>query len=120
MLERLRERALELRRHEGLRQAVRGGPPYLLEGLDIFVGFEPLIPEALAAGATGSVSGLAAVFPSEVAKVVRNPSEAGSRRMDELRALVDPILPMGKAYLARQGLMRPDMRAPLLPAASRS
>ena len=44
-------------------EAVR---PYLLEGLDVFVGSEPLIPEARAAGAAGTVSGVAAAFPEYV------------------------------------------------------
>jgi dihydrodipicolinate synthase/N-acetylneuraminate lyase len=37
--------------------------PYLLEGLDVFVGAEALLVEGLAAGAAGAVSGLAASFP---------------------------------------------------------
>src|SRR4029077_15892807 len=37
--------------------------PYFTTGLPIFVGQEPLIPKALAAGAVGAVSGLAAAFP---------------------------------------------------------
>jgi dihydrodipicolinate synthase/N-acetylneuraminate lyase len=89
--------------------------PYLLEGVDVFVGFEPMLPEALAAGAAGSVSGLAAVFPDEVVAVVREPSEAGAQRLVELRAVVEPILPQGKVELERRGLMRRDCRAPMLP-----
>ena len=38
--------------------------PYLGLGLPVLVGFEPLIVPALAAGATGTVSGLAAAFLS--------------------------------------------------------
>lgn len=90
--------------------------PYMRERLDLFVGFEPMIPEALAGGAVGAVSGLAAVFPEEVVAVVRAPSEAGGRRLEELREMVGPLLPNGKAELARRGLMRPDVRSPLLPS----
>src|SRR4030095_4539605 len=63
VLERLREGGPSFR---GLQ--VSGPPwdrfaPYLLEGLDIFVGPEVLIPEGLAAGAAGAVSALASAFP---------------------------------------------------------
>jgi gamma-glutamyl phosphate reductase len=53
------------------------------------------------------------VYPDEVVAVVRNPTEQGARRLVELRATVDPILPKGKAELARRGLMRTDVRAPM-------
>jgi dihydrodipicolinate synthase/N-acetylneuraminate lyase len=90
--------------------------PYLLDGLDIFVGFEPMLPEALAAGAVGTVSGLAAVFPEDVVATVREPTEAHAQRLVDLRSQVEPILPRGKAVLAERGLLRRDCRAPLLPA----
>ena len=53
--------------------------PYLGLGLDVFVGSEPLIPRAMAAGATGAVSGLATALPELVAGVVADP-DAGGRR----------------------------------------
>jgi dihydrodipicolinate synthase/N-acetylneuraminate lyase len=90
--------------------------PYMLDGLAVFVGFEPLIPEALAAGAAGSVSGLASVYPAEVAELLRNPTAEGAARIDELRAASEPLVPKGKAALAARGLMRPDVRLPLVPA----
>ena len=42
----------------------------LLEGLEVFVGFEPLVIEGLTNGAAGAVSGLAAAFPEVVASLV--------------------------------------------------
>jgi dihydrodipicolinate synthase/N-acetylneuraminate lyase len=117
VVERLRERAPNL---AGLKVSDRpfsAVAPYLLDGLDVFVGYEPLIPEALAAGAVGSVSGLAAVRPEAVVELVRNPSAEAARRVDELRAALEPLIPNGKAELARRGLMRPDVRAPLVSAA---
>src|SRR5438045_825849 len=48
--------------------------PYLLEGLDIFVGPEALIPQGFARGAAGAVSGLAASFPDAVVALVRDPT----------------------------------------------
>ncbi|MFQ5426841.1 MAG: dihydrodipicolinate synthase family protein, partial [Gaiellales bacterium] len=46
--------------------------PYLLDGLDAFAGPEVLISRALAAGAAGAVSGLAAAFPEPVVAAVRS------------------------------------------------
>src|SRR2546423_3057149 len=59
--------------------------PYLLDGLDVFVGAESLLHEGLAAGAAGAVSGLASAFPESVAEVVRAPSAAGAARLGEVR-----------------------------------
>src|SRR5438552_2334252 len=54
--------------------------PYLLEGLDVFVGAEALLERALAAGAAGAVSRLAASFPDAVVPLVREPTaDAGGR-----------------------------------------
>ncbi len=92
--------------------------PYLLDGLDVFVGSEPALVDALAAGAAGAVSGLAGAFPEEVAAVVRAPSPEGARRM---AALKDAIAPFGAAAalkhaLGRRGLpVGPDVRRPLRP-----
>ena len=41
--------------------------PYLIDGLDIFVGSEPLVLHGLTRGIAGAVSGLAAAFPEVVA-----------------------------------------------------
>ena len=116
VVQRLRERAPNLAGMKISDKPFSVVEPYLLEGLDLFVGFEPMIPEALAAGAAGSVSGLAAVFPEAVVELVREPSAEGVRRVEELRALVDPILPKAKAELARRGLIRVDVRSPIMPA----
>jgi dihydrodipicolinate synthase/N-acetylneuraminate lyase len=90
--------------------------PYLLDGLDVFVGSEPLLHEGLAAGATGAVSGLAAAFPELVAEVVRAPSEDGAARLDEVRTTLErfPFHAALKAVAAVRGVpMRGDVRAPL-------
>ena len=90
--------------------------PYLVEGLDVFVGAEALIDDALAAGAAGAVSGLAAAFPEEVVEVVRSPSPEGAARLGELRARIErfPRFAALKAVLAWRGVMvREDVRAPL-------
>ncbi|HUZ84701.1 MAG TPA: dihydrodipicolinate synthase family protein [Gaiellales bacterium] len=90
--------------------------PYLALGLPVYVGSEPLIPEALAAGAVGAVSGLSAAFPDAVSAVVRDPSVEGGRRLAELRAAVEaaPFVSSVKVALAARGVpVLPDVRAPL-------
>jgi dihydrodipicolinate synthase/N-acetylneuraminate lyase len=90
--------------------------PYLIEGLDVFVGAEALIADCLVAGAAGAVSGLAAAFPSEVAAVVGDPSPEGAEQLGKLRAGIErfPRHAALKAAAGRKGVpMREDVRAPL-------
>jgi dihydrodipicolinate synthase/N-acetylneuraminate lyase len=90
--------------------------PYLIEGLDVFVGAEALLADGLAAGAAGAVSGLAAAFPREVAGVVRNPSREGAAKLGELRAGIErfPRHAALKIVAARARVpIREDVRAPL-------
>jgi dihydrodipicolinate synthase/N-acetylneuraminate lyase len=116
VLQELRERASNL---AGLK--VSDAPfdrfsPYLLEGLDVFVGPEALIFDGLTAGAAGAVSGLAAAFPREVAEVVRAPTADGAIRLGELRAAVErfPRHAALKFLLSQSGLpLQEDVRAPL-------
>jgi dihydrodipicolinate synthase/N-acetylneuraminate lyase len=113
VLERLREAAPNLR---GLK--VSDAPwdrflPYLIEGLDIFVGPEALIPQGLAGGAVGAVSALASMFPELVAEAVRNP---GSADLGPVRTAVErfPFQAAAKIVLARRGVpIGPDVRRPL-------
>jgi dihydrodipicolinate synthase/N-acetylneuraminate lyase len=90
--------------------------PYLLEGLDVFVGPEALIFAGMSAGAAGAVSGLAAAFPDRVAAVVREPTEAGAIELGELRAAVErfPRHAALKFLLGLRGVpVREDVRRPL-------
>jgi dihydrodipicolinate synthase/N-acetylneuraminate lyase len=113
VIERLRERASNL---AGMK--VSDAPwdrfePYLLEGLDVFVGPEALIPQGLAAGATGAVSALASAFPELVVAAVRDPASAdlGPTR-DAVQRF--PFQSALKTVLARRGVpVRPDVRRPL-------
>jgi dihydrodipicolinate synthase/N-acetylneuraminate lyase len=113
---RLRERAPNL---AGLKVSDRPFDrvrPYLLDGLDVFVGAEPLLYEGLAAGAAGAVSGLAAAFPELVVDLVRGPSADGAARLDELRTGLErfPYQAALKAVAARREVpIREDVRAPL-------
>jgi dihydrodipicolinate synthase/N-acetylneuraminate lyase len=90
--------------------------PYLLDGLDVFIGFEPLVLEGLAAGAVGAVSGLASAWPEVTAELVHRKSETADARVKALRdALHDLSLPaVAKQVLVDKGVLaHPDVRAPL-------
>jgi dihydrodipicolinate synthase/N-acetylneuraminate lyase len=90
--------------------------PYLVEGLDVFVGPETLIARGLERGAAGAVSGLASAFPREVVELVRTRSEAALERVSQLRATLErfPFQAAAKLVLGRRGLpVREDVRAPL-------
>ena len=92
--------------------------PFLALGLPVYVGAERLIPEALAAGAAGAVSGLASAFPEVVAEVVRRPDPAGAERLDTLRRGIEryPFQAALKQVLRARGVaLQPDVRAPLAP-----
>jgi dihydrodipicolinate synthase/N-acetylneuraminate lyase len=90
--------------------------PYLELGLPVFVGSEPLIPAAMARGALGAVSGLAAAFPDVVRAALDSPDEAAEARLQTLRGAMEqhPFIASVKHVLARRGVpINPDMRAPL-------
>jgi dihydrodipicolinate synthase/N-acetylneuraminate lyase len=90
--------------------------PYLGLDLPVLVGSEPLIPQALAAGAAGSVSGLAAAFPELVLAVLREPGEATATPLRELRQRLGSARFIAglKHELRRRGVaIEPDVRAPL-------
>ncbi len=86
--------------------------PYLIEGLDVFVGFEGLIAPARAQGAVGAVSALASAFPEVVAAAVRGEAvDPGS-----LRERIDryPRHAALKHVLVRRGVhIHEDVRPPL-------
>jgi dihydrodipicolinate synthase/N-acetylneuraminate lyase len=86
--------------------------PYLLEGLDVFVGAEELVTEGIGRGAAGAVSGLASVFPERVVALVRE----GDADIGPLRRELDrfPFQAAAKYLLGRRGVpVREDVRAPL-------
>jgi dihydrodipicolinate synthase/N-acetylneuraminate lyase len=90
--------------------------PYLLEGLDVFVGPEALIFAGIEGGAAGAVSGLAAAFPERVVAVVREPTAGGAAALAELRAAVErfPRHSALKFLLGLRGVpVREDVRRPL-------
>jgi dihydrodipicolinate synthase/N-acetylneuraminate lyase len=86
---------------------------YLLEGLDVFVGPESLLPQGLAGGAVGAVSALASAFPELVVAAVRDPASA---ELGPVRAALErfPFQAAAKVVLARRGVpINPDVRRPL-------
>jgi dihydrodipicolinate synthase/N-acetylneuraminate lyase len=90
--------------------------PYLLEGLDLFVGSEPLALRGLARGAVGAVSALASAFPEIVAELVHDRSERAGDRVLMLRNRLGPrpALAAIKEILGARGVpVRPDLRPPL-------
>jgi dihydrodipicolinate synthase/N-acetylneuraminate lyase len=90
--------------------------PYLIEGLDVFVGPEALIGQGMGAGAIGAVSALASAFPERVAAAVREPDGEEASAMASLRAAVErfPRHAALKRIVARRGVpLREDVRAPL-------
>jgi dihydrodipicolinate synthase/N-acetylneuraminate lyase len=86
--------------------------PYLIEGLDVFVGPESLIAQGLAAGAVGAVSALASAFPELVVAAVRGQAaDVGG-----LRELIErfPRHAALKHVLVRRGVpINEDVRGPL-------
>jgi dihydrodipicolinate synthase/N-acetylneuraminate lyase len=112
VLERLREAAPNLRGLKVSDTPWERFAPYLVEGLDVFVGPEALIPQGFAGGAVGAVSALASAFP-ELVVAVRDPEDAD---LGPIRAAMDrfPFQAAAKAVLARRGVpIGPDVRRPL-------
>jgi dihydrodipicolinate synthase/N-acetylneuraminate lyase len=90
---------------------------YLDLGLPVFVGQEPFIPAALARGAIGAVSGLAAAYPEEVRAVLDAPSPEGAARLRAVRDALEgagSLIASAKHVLGRRGVpVGPDLRRPL-------
>jgi dihydrodipicolinate synthase/N-acetylneuraminate lyase len=90
--------------------------PYLLDGLDVFVGPEALIAQGLARGAVGAVSALATAFPERVSAAVRSGTAEDSAGLGALRAVVQahPMPAAVKVVARARGVaVREDVRAPL-------
>ena len=99
VIERLGDRVAGLKVSNRPFEAVE---PYLIDGLDVFIGAESLIERGLERGAVGSVSGLAAAFPEGVDPERR----AALERFPYQSAL--------KTIIGLRGVpVRPDVRPPL-------
>jgi dihydrodipicolinate synthase/N-acetylneuraminate lyase len=89
--------------------------PYLIDGLDIFVGPEALIHQGMSAGAVGAVSALATAFPELVARAVAGGPD-DTRTVAELRAGIErfPRHAALKHVLVQRGVrINERVRAPL-------
>ena len=87
--------------------------PYLIEGLDVFIGAEALVEQGLERGAVGSVSGLAAAFPEggdpgRRAALERFPYHAALKTVVGVRGV--PVQPDVRAPLRQ---LTPDERGEL-------
>jgi dihydrodipicolinate synthase/N-acetylneuraminate lyase len=112
VLEQLRERASNLAGLKVSDKPFEAVEPYLLDGLDVFIGAEPLVRAGLERGAAGAVSGLASVYPEQVVALVRD----GSGDSDALRSELDrfPFQAAAKYVLGRRGVpVLEDVRRPL-------
>jgi dihydrodipicolinate synthase/N-acetylneuraminate lyase len=116
VIERLRERAPNLAGMKVSDSPWERLEPFLVEGLDVFVGSEALLERALGAGAAGAVSGLAGSFPDAVVPLVREPTPEAGERAAALRAELQqfPFHAASKAALGFRGVpVGPEVRAPL-------
>jgi dihydrodipicolinate synthase/N-acetylneuraminate lyase len=108
LIEELRERAPNLTGMKVSDAPWEAFRPYLLEGLDVFVGPESLIAQGLEHGAVGAVSAVASALPEKVVAV--------DPRLKEIREAIErfPRHAALKRIAARRGVpMREDVRAPL-------
>jgi dihydrodipicolinate synthase/N-acetylneuraminate lyase len=113
VLEQLREEAPNFRGLKVSDTPWEQFAPYLLEGLDIFVGPEALIPQGLAGGAVGAVSALASAFPELVVAAVRDP---GAADLAPVRTALErfPLQAAAKLVVAKRGVpIGPNVRRPL-------
>jgi len=96
--------------------------PYLLPGLDVFIGAEGLIDQGLARGAVGAVSGLAAALPELTIAAVTSRSPEASARAARIRTTIErvPFLSAQKFILRRRGVQIDDAVRPPLPTLNAS
>lgn len=116
VIEQLREHATNLVGLKVSNEPWERFAPYLLDGLDVFVGKEVLISRAMEAGAAGAVSALAAAFPELVEQAVRTGDPALSAQLGELRQVVErfPRHSGLKHVLAMRGVLPNEaVRLPL-------
>jgi dihydrodipicolinate synthase/N-acetylneuraminate lyase len=113
VLEKLREAAPNFRGLKVSDTPWERFAPYLIEGLDVFVGPEALLAQGLAGGAIGAVSALASAFPELVVAAVREPPGAD---LGPVRAALErfPFHAAAKTVVARRGVpLTADVRRPL-------
>jgi dihydrodipicolinate synthase/N-acetylneuraminate lyase len=116
---RLREHAPNLRGMKVSDRPIEAVAPYLgLDGLDVFIGSEPLVLPGMERGAIGAVSALASAFPDVVARLVHDRSAEAHERVEVIRAAMGTMSTPAavKAMLVARGVLTSDvLRPPLRP-----
>ena len=90
--------------------------PYLVDGMDVFIGSEPLVRAGMERGAVGAVSGLATAWPDIAASLVHDHSPEAHLRVTELRERLAavPFHAALKLVLTDLGVLaHGDVRPPL-------
>jgi dihydrodipicolinate synthase/N-acetylneuraminate lyase len=117
VIARVRERSPNLRGLKVSDTPSSAVEPYLaIDGMDVFIGSEPLVMEGMRAGAVGAVSGLASAFPEITAALVHDRSERASEQVVQLRSGLQGIpfhAALKEVLVARGVLTSADVRAPL-------
>ncbi len=117
VIERIRERSPNLRGLKVSDTPFSAVEPYLaIDGMDVFVGSEPLVLQGMQHGAVGAVSGLAAAFPEITAALVHDRSERANEQVGMLRTGLQGIpfhAALKEVLVARDVLTSADVRAPL-------
>lgn len=119
VITRLREHAPNLRGMKVSDRPIEAVEPYLgLDGLDVFIGSEPLILAGMERGAIGAVSAVASGFPEAVARLVHERSAEASERVAAIRTAMGGLSTPAamKAVLVARGVLTGDaLRPPLRP-----
>jgi dihydrodipicolinate synthase/N-acetylneuraminate lyase len=117
VIARVRERSPNLRGLKVSDTPFSGVEPYLaVEGMDVFVGNEPLVLQGLERGAVGAVSGLAAAFPAITAALVHERSVQAHDQVMRLRTGLQGIpfhAALKEVLVSSDVLTSADVRAPL-------
>jgi dihydrodipicolinate synthase/N-acetylneuraminate lyase len=118
VVRRVRERASNLAGVKVSESPFQKVAPYMELGLPIYIGNEPMIAPAAAAGEiAGSVSALASVFPEATRALLDEPTAQRGAAAEELRGAISqqPLIPTAKAVLGARGVpIRPAVRRPLM------
>ena len=118
VVERVRQRAPNLAGLKVSESPFEKVEPFLGLGLPVLIGSEPLIPAAMARGALGAVSGLAAAFPEVLRAALDQPDAGAEARLTALRGAMEaqPFIAAVKHVLRRRGVpVNPDLRRPMRP-----
>ncbi len=118
VIERMRTTATNLAGLKVSDTPIEAVEPYLLDGLDVFVGLEPVVLAGMERGAVGAVSGLATAFPDLVARLVHDRDPGAHERVVALRAALSgiPFHAAMKHLLRSRGIISTeDARPPLRP-----